>query len=86
MLGDMETWELFARSVEETGHPRLRSVTRGLAHFLPQLALPKEFDTARTDALLDARAPAVRDYWSSMVAHLGATEWHGVSGLPELAA
>ncbi len=85
-LGDLETWELFARSVEETGHPRLRSVTRALAHFLPQLALPKQFDTSRTDALLDTRAPFVRDYWSSMVAHLDATAWRGVAGLQELAA
>ena len=85
-LGDMETWELFARSVEETGHPRLRSVTRALAHFLPQLALPKQFDTARADALLGAGAPAVRDYWGRMVAHLCATEWHGVAGLSEIAA
>lgn len=85
-LGDLETWELFARSVEETGHPRLGSVTRALAHFLPQLALPKQFDTSRTDALLGTRAPFVRDYWSSMVAHLDATAWRGVAGLQELAA
>jgi long-chain acyl-CoA synthetase len=85
-LGDMETWELFARSVEETGHPRLRGVTRALAHFLPQLALPKQFETARADALLGAPAPAVRDYWPRVLAHLDDTAWRGVAGLPELAA
>jgi long-chain acyl-CoA synthetase len=85
-LGDMETWELFARSVEETGHPRLRGVTRALAHFLPQLALPKQFETARADALLGAAAPEVRDYWHRVLAHLDSTAWRGVAGLPELAA
>ena len=85
-LGDMDTWELFARSVEETGHARLRGVTRALAHFLPQLALPKQFDTARADALLGGRAPAVRDYWERVVLHLRATEWRGVAGVAELAA
>ncbi len=85
-LGDLETWDLFARSVEETGHARLRSVTRALAHFLPQLALPKQFDTSRTEALLGEPAPFVRDYWTRMVEHLRATEWRGVAGLAELAA
>ena len=84
--GDLETWELFAQAVEETGHPRLRRVTRALAHFLPQLALPKRFDTARADALLGAGAPVVRDYWGRMIDHLLETDWRGVPGLVEVAA
>lgn len=80
-LADLETWELFARTVEETGHPRLRRVTQALSHFLPQLGLPKQFDTSRADALLGAPAPPVREYWGRMIDHLQATAWQGVAGL-----
>ena len=84
--GDLETWEMFAQAVEETGHPRLRRVTRALAHFLPQLALPKRFDTRHADELLGAGAPEVREYWGRMIDHLQATDWRGVPGLAEVAA
>lgn len=85
-LGDLETWEMFAGAVEETGHPRLRQVTQALSHFLPQLGLPKQFVTARADELLGAAAPPVREYWGRMIDHLEATSWHGVAGLTEVAA
>jgi hypothetical protein len=85
-LADLETWELFAQAVEETAHPRLRRVTRALTHFLPQLALPKRFETRRADALLGVPSPRVSDYWSRMVDHLQRTGWRGVAGLAEEAA
>lgn len=85
-LADLETWTLFTDAVEETGDPRLRRVTRALSHFLPQLALPKRFETTRADALLGAPAPAVRSYWSRMITHLRDTGWRGVAGLAEAAA
>ena len=85
-LGDLETYDLFARTVEETGHARLRQVTSALSHFLPQLALPKQFETARADALLGHGAPVVREYWGRMIDHLEATAWQGVAGLTEVAA
>ena len=85
-LADLETWELFAQAVEETGHARLRRVTRALSYFLPQLALPKRFDTARADQLLGAAAPPVREYWGRMIDHLGHAGWRGVPGLTEVAA
>ena len=83
---DLETWELFTQAVEETAHPRLRRVTRALNHFLPQLALPKRFDTRCADALLGAPAPPVREYWGRMIDHLQQTGWRGVPGLAEVAA
>jgi long-chain acyl-CoA synthetase len=86
IVGDLETWQLFARSVEETGNARLRQVTRALSHFLPQLALPKQFDTDRADALLGRAAPVVREYWSNVIRYLHLTDWHGVAGLAEAAA
>ena len=67
-------------------HPRLRRVTRALAHFLPQLALPKRFDTQHADALLGAGAPVVSEYWGRMIDHLQQTDWRGVPGLAEVAA
>ncbi len=84
--GDLETWEMFAQAVEETAHPRLRRVTRALAHFLPQLALPKRFDTQHADTLLGAGAPVVSEYWGRMIDHLQQTGWRGVPGLAEVAA
>ena len=83
---DLETWEIFTQAVEETGHPRLRRVTRALTHFLPQLALPKRFDTQVADALLGAGSPPVREYWGRMIDHLQRTGWRGVPGLVEVAA
>ena len=85
-LADLETWELFAQAVEETAHPRLRRVTRALTHFLPQLALPKRFETQRADALLGVPSPRVSGYWGRMVDHLQRTGWRGVAGLAEEAA
>jgi len=84
--GDLETWALFVRAVEETGHPRLRQVTSALSHFIPQLALPKRFETARAEALLGVGAPPVRAYWGRMTDHLQATGWRGVAGPMESAA
>lgn len=84
-LADLPTWELFARTVEETANVRLRRITRALAHFLPQLALPKRFDTARADALLGA-APPVRAYWGAALDHLEAAGWSRVPGIAEVAA
>jgi nucleoside-diphosphate-sugar epimerase len=83
---DLETWELFTEAVERTGHPRLRRVTRALSHFLPQLALPKRFETQRATALLGAEPPLVRDYWGRMVDHLLSSGWRGVAALSESAA
>ena len=85
-LADLETWELFTQAVEETAHPRLRRVTRALTHFLPQLALPKRFETRRADALLGVSSPRVSDYWGRMIDHLQRTAWCGVAGLAEEAA
>ena len=55
-LTDLETYRLFERTVEETGDSRLRRVSRSLSHFVPQLALPKRFDTRGADELLGFRA------------------------------
>ena len=58
---------LFERSVEQIGDPSLKRVTRALSDFVPQLAMPKRFETTTADTLLGARAPSVRDFWIPML-------------------
>lgn len=69
-LTDLETWSLFERTVEETGDLRLRRITRSLSHFVPQLALPKRFDTTAADTLLGRSASPVRTYCRPLLQHL----------------
>jgi 2-alkyl-3-oxoalkanoate reductase len=74
-LTDLATYRLFEQSVEETGDVRLATITRSLSHFVPQLALPKRFDTTATDAALGRSAPPVGTYWDAMLEQLVATRW-----------
>ena len=74
MITDTKTYEMFERAVMETGDVRLRSVLSSLSHFIPQLALPKIFDTAVAEVLLDA-PPPVSSYWKPMLRNLIATKW-----------
>ena len=78
-MTDLETYDLFARSVIETGDQRLASILSSMSHFIPQLAMSKRFDTTVADALLGAPAPAVSTYWKQMVMHLMATNWRCVT-------
>jgi long-chain acyl-CoA synthetase len=74
-LADLETYALFERSVEQIGDPSLKRVARALSHFVPQLAMPKQFDTTTADTLLGALAPAVRDFWIPMLDNLVTAHW-----------
>lgn len=49
---DLDTYELFVRSVEETGNPVLRAATRSIRTFAWQLAHPKVFVTRQAAATL----------------------------------
>ena len=73
-LVDLATYALFERSIEEVGDPSIKRLTRSLSHFVPQLALPKLFDTTRARALLGAGASPVRDFWPRMLEQLFAAE------------
>jgi long-chain acyl-CoA synthetase len=81
VLVDAATYALFERAVEETGDARLRRVTRSLSHFIPQLALPKRFDTVVADRALGRPAPAPRDYWPRLVRRL-LDDWSASSVAP----
>lgn len=70
---DLETFELFCRSVDEVGDSAMRAATDIVARFAPQLAYPKQFDDRRCRSRLAsarlARAP-VRDVWAAAVTRL----------------
>ena len=70
VVTDLPTYRLFERSVEETADRRLRQVVQSLSHFVPQLALPKRFETVNADHALGGPAPAVRSFWRNMVEQL----------------
>ena len=64
---DLATYRVFERAVEDVASERVKAAVRALGFFVPQLAYPKRFCTARADALLGKRAPAVREFWTNMV-------------------
>ena len=82
-LSDLNTYQLFERSVELVGDARLKRITRSLSHFVPQLALPKVFETSLARDLLGEAAPPVASYWERMLAWLLASSWS--TALPEAA-
>jgi long-chain acyl-CoA synthetase len=75
IITDVETYALFEQAVNETGDARLRAVLASLSHFLPQLTLPKVFDTTVADTLLGVSAPAPASYWKPMLRRLIAQNW-----------
>ena len=52
LIVDLDTYELFVKSVEETGNPVLREATRSIRTFAYQLAHPKVFETRHAAATL----------------------------------
>jgi hypothetical protein len=75
IITDSATYRLFERAVRETGDVRLRAVLSSLSHFIPQLALPKFFDTTVAEAILDAPPPPASSYWKPMLRALIASGW-----------
>lgn len=78
IITDLATYTMFERAVLETGDARLRALISSLSHFVPQMALPKCFDTTVADGLLDFVPPPASEYWGRMLTNLIATGW-GVS-------
>jgi nucleoside-diphosphate-sugar epimerase len=67
---ELETYELFVRSVEEAGNQVLLQATRAVQAFAYQLAYPKVFDARRADGVLapaGIAAPNVLDYYDRVV-------------------
>jgi nucleoside-diphosphate-sugar epimerase len=74
IITDPATYSLFERAVMETGDVRLRAVLSSLSHFIPQLALPKVFDTTLAERLCGS-PPVVTSYWKPMLRALIASSW-----------
>jgi nucleoside-diphosphate-sugar epimerase len=72
-FADLDTFELFRRSVEQAGDAALRASTDVVAQFAPQLAFPKCFDDRACQAALapaGVRRPRIRDVWPRVVSLL----------------
>lgn len=72
------TYELFVRSVEETGNEVLLGATRAVGSFADQLACPKSFDATRTEAALADGGPSpppVREVLPKVVRACLETDW-----------
>lgn len=83
-LVELGTYRLFEQTVEETADECLRRATRSLSWFVPQLALPKRYDTAAADAEFGRPETPARDLWIAMLDYLTRTRWGGA--LLEIAA
>jgi hypothetical protein len=83
-LADLATYSLFERTIEDVADASLKRITRALSHFVPQLALPKQFETSNAERLLGHGAPPVRDFWLPMLDRLLTTR-RGSSLMPRAA-
>ena len=75
---ELETYELFVRSVEEAGNQVLLQATRAVQAFAYQLAYPKVFDGRRAESVLapaGVAAPNVLDYYDRIVRWCVETNW-----------
>lgn len=73
-----ETYDLFVRSVEETGNEVLLRATRAVQSFAGQLACPKSFDTRATEAALAGSGlhpPRILDFLPQVVRTCLENDW-----------
>ncbi|HEU4748288.1 MAG TPA: SDR family oxidoreductase [Gemmatimonadaceae bacterium] len=78
LLVDLDTYELFVRSVEETGNDVLRSATRSIRTFAYQLAHPKLFETRKTAEALTGSGiapPPSLDFYPRVVKYCLESNW-----------
>ena len=79
---ELDTYQLFVRSVEEAGNEVLLQATRAVQAFAYQLAYPKVFDARVADAALapaGIAAPPVLDYYDRLVRWCIETNWGSAS-------
>jgi len=77
-LVELDTYELFVRSVEEAGNQVLLQATRAVQAFAYQLAYPKVFDARHAEAALapfGIVVPPVLDYYERVVRWCVETNW-----------
>jgi nucleoside-diphosphate-sugar epimerase len=81
VIVDLDTFELFRRSVDAVADQALRAPVAVLSHFAPQLSFAKRFDDERCRAALAAAGivrPPIRETLARVVEHLIEHNW--VSG------
>jgi nucleoside-diphosphate-sugar epimerase len=75
---DLETFELFARSVRELGDGILQNSVGIIENFVPQLAYPKTYENQCCEQALQRAGitrPAVRDFYPKIVRWLVESDW-----------
>ena len=75
---DLKTFDLFVKSVEETGESMLKNSVALLKHFAPQLAYPKQFEDGKTRLHLEKSGivrPPIRDYYPRVIRFLLENNW-----------
>jgi thioester reductase-like protein len=78
LIVDLDTYELFVRSVEETGNEVLKGATRSIRTFAYQLAHPKVFVTNRAAAILEGSGIAPQrssDFYPRVVKYCLDSNW-----------
>jgi nucleoside-diphosphate-sugar epimerase len=78
LIVDLDTYELFVRSVEETGNPVLKGATRSIRTFAYQLAHPKVFETDGATATLAGTGiapPPSLDFYTRVVKYCLESNW-----------
>jgi hypothetical protein len=79
---DLKIFELFVKSVKETGESMLKDSVALLKHFAPQMAYPKQFEDSKTRALLEKSGivrPAIRDYYPKVIRFLLENNWRAAA-------
>jgi nucleoside-diphosphate-sugar epimerase len=78
VIVDLDTFELFRRSVDAVADQTLRAPVAVLAHFAPQLSFPKRFEDAECRMALAASGivrPPIRETLTRVVEHLIEHNW-----------
>ena len=79
---NLETFELFVRSVEEVGDSALVNSVAALKHFVPQMAYPKHISDAATQAVLRPAGvvrAGIRDFYPRVVRFLLENNWQPIA-------
>jgi nucleoside-diphosphate-sugar epimerase len=78
LIVDLDTYELFVRSVEETGNELLKGATRSIRTFAYQLAHPKVFATRQAAMVLEGSGIAPQrssDFYPRVVKYCLESNW-----------
>jgi hypothetical protein len=75
---NLETFQLFVKSVEEVGDSAIVNSVAALKHFVPQLAYPKRISDTETQAVLRPAGvvrAAMRDCYPKVIRFLLENNW-----------